>query len=126
MDVRLEEPVAISPSLLSFRFPRTEGGGRGIWLGADLRGGAGCSSSESLSVRSMTTGPEAVGAAGGARLGRGTSIGDNSRFTSRSPSESEESPMVIAPSELTLVEGGDGAVSVFTFSTTGTESLAVP
>jgi hypothetical protein len=69
----------------------------------------GASSSESLKVKSIMTGPDGADAVDCAMAWDLAAPGaDSSRLTSCSSSESEESPMVIAPSLLlTLVDGGE-------------------
>lgn len=111
--MRLDEPVASSPSLLSFLLPSTEAGTGGGRLGGG-RTGTGASSSESLRVRSITTGPENDGGGGGActkglELGAcGIRGGDSSRLTSFSSSESDESAIVIVLEPLGADDTGGG------------------
>jgi len=110
VDVLLDDPAASSPSLLNLRLPSTEGGGGGrASTGGGTAEAIGVSSSESLKVKSITTGPDGTDAAEFAVAWALAALGaDSSRLTSCSSSESEESPMVIAPSLLlTLVDGGE-------------------
>ena len=105
--MRRDEPVASSPSLLSFRLPRTEAGTGGGRLGG-ARTGAISSSSESLSVRSITIGPDDVGGGGTCAVDLDIAGGDNSRLTSFSSSESDESAIVMVLAPLGAVDKGGG------------------
>lgn len=110
MDVLLDDPAARSPSLLNLRLPSIEGGGSGrATTGGGTAAAMGASSSESLNVKSIMTGPDGTDAVDCAAARALAAPGaDSSRLTSCSSSESEESPMVIAPSLLlTLVDGGE-------------------
>jgi len=120
--------VASSPSLLSFRLPKTVTG-----IGGGRVGGGGAldsSSSESLRVKSITS--EAAGRGGcsaGGLVDAGllTCGGDNSRLTSlSSSSDSDESPMVIVLGALGVFDGGGEIVRLtFCGEISGTPRLPI-